>query len=521
MFSFNIPNIDDNEDGWGPSNIPEKFKNVPYYTSYNKGDKLGKSADWQQQQNKYNRYQQKEKEGAVNTIFNFYYQEDDSTFQLVDNARVQPKRFTRRFQNRSYQQTARNQTWTQQSKQQKPRNQKFNKLGSSLQWNRSRYPEQQAKKRESSVEVKADWKLVEEIEHLKLGKFILDTEPQPEELKQCGNLGYYNQSYDLISSRTEKTLERTSKTFFNVTTSDDPIIRQFSMDGPGTVFATDSILAHLMACPRSGNSWDILVTKVGSKLFFDKRDNSSFDLLSVNETSIDPPTDDPKESINSASSLSKEATFVNQSFSQQVLLKGEVFSFQSPNPFQSEIEGAALVGYKYRKWTISEGIVLIARCEIDGVAKTKGRDSFLTIKALNEFDPKSDWRKKIDSQRGAVLATELKNNAHKLAKWTAQSLLTGTDSIKLGYATRVSQKDAFNHVILATQDYKPKEFATQINLNVKNMWGILKNVIEMCMKQPTGKYVLMKDPNKSSMKLYSIPQEGFDGAPSEEKKQIS
>ena len=34
-----------------------------------------------------------------------------------------------------------------------------------------------------------------------------------------------------------------------------------------------------------------------------------------------------------------------------------------------------------------------------------------------------DWRQKLENQRGAVLATELKNNANKLAKWTAGALV--------------------------------------------------------------------------------------------------
>src|SRR5690554_6677899 len=42
--------IDDNDDGWGPSTIPDKFKEIPYYTPFNKGERLGKAADWQQQQ---------------------------------------------------------------------------------------------------------------------------------------------------------------------------------------------------------------------------------------------------------------------------------------------------------------------------------------------------------------------------------------------------------------------------------------------------------------------------------------
>ncbi len=44
----------------------------------------------------------------------------------------------------------------------------------------------------------------------------------------------------------------------------------------GNVFATDAILATMMCCTRSSYSWDIIVQKVGKKLFFDKRDDSEF-----------------------------------------------------------------------------------------------------------------------------------------------------------------------------------------------------------------------------------------------------
>lgn len=43
-----------------------------------------------------------------------------------------------------------------------------------------------------------------------------------------------------------------------------------------------------------------------------------------------------------------------------------------------------------------------------------------------------EWRQKLDTQRGAVLANELKNNACKLAKWTVQALLANSDWIKFG-----------------------------------------------------------------------------------------
>ena len=148
------------------------------------------------------------------------------------------------------------------------------------------------------------------------------------------------------------------------------------------------------------------------------------------------------------------------------------------------------------------------RSELDGVMNYKGQDQLLSIKALNEFDPKHtgepdllrspdvcsrlqvavnllgmllcrqltasqwllehvqrggdslvsvsydagvDWRQKMENQRGAVLATELKNNANKLAKWTAAALVSGADMIKLGYVSRVHMRDNFHHAVLGTQ----------------------------------------------------------------------
>ena len=48
----------------------------------------------------------------------------------------------------------------------------------------------------------------------------------------------------------------------------------------GNVFATDAILATLMTATRSVYSWDIVVQRVGNKLFFDKRDDSEFGKIS-------------------------------------------------------------------------------------------------------------------------------------------------------------------------------------------------------------------------------------------------
>ena len=42
------------------------------------------------------------------------------------------------------------------------------------------------------------------------------------------------------------------------------------------------------------------------------------------------------------------------------------------------------------------------------------------------------------------------------------------------------------------------------------MWGIFKKLCQVLMAQPEGKYVLMKDPNKSEVMLYSVPSSSFE-----------
>ncbi|KAG0580305.1 hypothetical protein KC19_4G164200 [Ceratodon purpureus] len=372
----------------------------------------------------------------------------------------------------------------------------------------------------SSVDIRPEWAVLEQIPLTSLSKLSYEV-GEPEDITTCGTLEYYDKTFDRVTPKTEKPLERfENRNFYKVTTTDDPVIRRLLLENEnvGTVFATDAILATLMCSPRSMYSWDIVVQKVGNKLFFDKRD-ASFDLLTVYETAQEPIPEE-KDSINSVHSLSQEATFINQNFSQQILQKdGKKFAFKEPNPFASENEEVASVAYRYRKWKLDDETTLVARCELHSVAEVKGSEILLTVNALNEFDSRItgvDWRQKIENQRGAVLATELKNNANKLAKWTAQALLSGADQMKLGYVSRVHPKDNYNHTVLTLQGYKPKEFAGQINLNVNNMWGILKTVVDICMKLDEGKYLLVKDPNKPTVRLYSVPADAFENDYAEE-----
>jgi translation initiation factor 3 subunit D len=251
-----------------------------------------------------------------------------------------------------------------------------------------------------------------------------------------------------------------------------------------------------MCAPRSVYPWDIVIVREGNNLFFDKRDGGPFDTVTVNENASDPPQDptppnpnNPSEkiavpevlSINSATSLSLEATYINQNFGFQSVIESPAppaVDFAHANPFYGpdETEPLASCGYRYRVFdlgiTENEDVKICIRTEVDAYSPGQGnpRDGhgLVTIRALNEFDPRAqgaggapDWRSKLDSQRGAVVATEMKNNSCKLAKWTVQSVLAGADLMKIGYvfSSRLSSSHSSRPRLLHNDTY------TQVHLS--------------------------------------------------------
>ena len=78
-------------------------------------------------------------------------------------------------------------------------------------------------------------------------------------------------------------------------------------------------------------------------------------------------------------------------------------------------------------------------------------------------------------------------------RWTVQALLAGSDILKFGYITRFNMKDSSRHVVLGTQQFKPSEFAAQINLSLDNCWGIVRCIIDQVMTQKDGKDIFFKN----------------------------
>ncbi|KAK4039300.1 eukaryotic translation initiation factor 3 subunit 7-domain-containing protein [Parachaetomium inaequale] len=525
---------------------------VPY-APFSKSDKLGRMADWtdakdgrdgrgRQQYNRNYRDQQVYGAGSA-SLFTAPVAEDEASFSVVSNVRDTGK--TRFGRGAVFTRGGRGQRGRGQDTRGGGRGQ-FQRTGRGGQQYGGGYDsrggargggargrrfgwkdyDKPQRNRDASINIRPDWKLVEEIDYNRLSKLNLETD-EGEDVGDYGFLYYYDRSYDKPAVKAaERKLTVMDRAAYNVTTSSDPIIQELAEKDEATIFATDSILSMLMCAPRSVYPWDIVIVRQGNKVFLDKRDNAALDMVTVNENAADAPleaSEGSKDVINQPGALAEEATYINHNFANQVVLESQSqkVDMTHENPFYSasdETEPPASKAYKYRRFDLSTSdenpTYLVVRTELDAVQKNaiNGEDQFVTVHALNEFDSKAqgsggalDWRSKLVSQRGAVVATEMKNNSCKLARWTVQSILAKADVMKLGFVSRVSPKVNDKHVVLGVIGWKPKDFANQMNLQLSNGWGIVRTIADMCLQRDEGKYVLVKDPNKSILRLYEVP----------------
>ncbi|CAA22586.1 translation initiation factor eIF3d [Schizosaccharomyces pombe] len=552
---FKLPELAPVKSAWGPPETEQIGGDIPY-APFSKGDRLGKIADWSVDQPKDGR-EQRGRQGAfagrfrdqyqtygygASSIFGYQHSEDESSFSVIDRGSVNRTRTSARNGGTLLKVRGRGQ-----NVQRGGRGGRYGSSGgrgagdtvvsrsSGAGGARGRrfgwkdYDKHQ-RLRNASVTVGDDWQLLDEVEFSHLSKLNLAA-AAPVTVDSYGYIYPYDKSFDKIHVKSEKPLQALDRVHYNPTTTEDPVIQKLALNSDANIFITDSILSLLMCSTRSVYPWDIVITHQSGKLFFDKREGGPFDYLTVNENAYDSPMDaDNREGVNSPGALSVEATYINQNFCVQALreTEEEKYKLPHPNPFynsKEESEPLAAHGYIYRDVDLSletdeKPVKLMVRTEVDGYVKNPANDvQYISIKALNEYDPKFtnvtgsvDWRSKLESQRGAVFATEMKNNSCKLARWTVEALLAGVDSMKVGFVSRSNARDAQHHGILGVVAYKPADLASQMNLSLSNGWGIVRTIADVCLKMPDGKYVLVKDPNRPILRLYSVPPNTFEEA---------
>jgi len=81
--------------------------------------------------------------------------------------------------------------------------------------------------------------------------------------------------------------------------------------------------------------------------------------------------------------------------------------------------------------------------------------------------------------------------------------------MKIGYVSRQSPSDPWSHSILGVQTHLTDGFAEQIGLTRNNMFGVLRNIVDLVMSWDDGKYLLLKDPTKSVLRIHEVPWDAF------------
>jgi len=343
--------------------------------------------------------------------------------------------------------------------------------------------------------------------------------PVSETLVQAGALERFNPSFNRLTARQEKPLERhwaVDRKFYKVTTSEDPVLSELQASNAGGVYATDAIVATLMTALKSQLSWDLIVRKRGGALVLDKRDDSGIDFVTVNENSHDPPSEESDIAANTADALVKEATLLNLNLSQQVTDKddGTGYSMPRAHPFAEAEEKVASGAYLYRRFQLGDGNAeaLVVRCEVDAYKPREPKPQLLLVRALNEYDVKvtGGWRQKLEAQRAGTFATEVRNNQCKLLKWAMQAHLAEADALELAYISRTSMRDPYAHVILGVEERPRTDFLRDMSADVQQLWGVLRSVLDPLRALDDGTYLLVRDPNKKQLSVYKVPAADFD-----------
>jgi translation initiation factor 3 subunit D len=525
----NLPSV---QDPWGPSEYtPEslKFNGVPY-APFIKTDKLGKIADWQaikeedqlplKNANLKNKRDLYHAYGASAAKL-FGAETEEKGFFMVENATPSSSNKQAVLKGGRKNQTNNNKltenlakkkvTTTTTNVKKTPIAQKPSRWGnqtSNNKWGANKWNNEEIKLKEASIVIDENWKSVAEIEFNRLTKLNLDISA-PETLSLNGKIFQHHKKYE---ANTIVPLEPTFKTTYNQTSSSDPNLESYAQAGAAKVFITDAILSQLMCAPKSSASWDIIVTKKNGNIFFDKRENT-FDIL-INENS---QLKDIKESdVNHPSKLQLELTEVSDAFIFGSLAKN---SSDLGNKSPITVSSAIPKGYKYVKYELPNGssaddnkgtIPVIVRASLDAYTFTSS--SYVSIHSLLQVGS-NDWRTKFQGgSQGNIFADEIKKNNNLISQWTTQSVLGGVKSMKIGFISRENAKINKTHFVAGTMTLGVDMLCQQLNVSIKNGWGIVKSFIDIIEHEGGDedyRFVIFKTPNSQKIIIYKVPFDSF------------
>jgi translation initiation factor 3 subunit D len=352
--------------------------------------------------------------------------------------------------------------------------------------------------KEPSIIAGSDWTLLDEIEFGRLSKLQYAPVTDPEIKLEIEKIRPYDKTLDRLSVKNERQLGNLdiNPTPINCAKDDLDLLR-LAKEAGALIATTDVVITALMACSRSILPWDIVISRVDGIIVLDKRPSSThLDFPAINENADEPPMHD-KEHINGSGNLAVEAARIN----------AKIPAFVADSTIPSDNTSNTL--YRFVLWDLGDDLKMLVKCQVNYYDSTK--DSYGVIRSLLEYEPGrvGDWRSRLDTQRAAIVASEAKNNAALLSRWLLGTILADVNLFKIAFISRVTPKDRTKHALLGLFEAEPYGAAYQLGVDVANGFGILKALCKQISDLlPSGGkelLVLMKDPNKPLIRLFSCP----------------
>eukprot|EP01015_Nassula_variabilis_P035567 TRINITY_DN896_c0_g1_i2.p2 TRINITY_DN896_c0_g1~~TRINITY_DN896_c0_g1_i2.p2 ORF type:complete len:174 (+),score=46.13 TRINITY_DN896_c0_g1_i2:67-588(+) len=159
---------------------------------------------------------------------------------------------------------------------------------------------------------------------------------------------------------------------------------------------------------------------------------------------------------------------------------------------------------RYRRWTL-DGLDFVVRTQVDSYVQTDmGQQKFLKVCALNESDLSSEWRKKYEFNKGALLSAEFRNNMNKVSRWLCEAYLAGVSDLKVGLISRSDAKDSKKHSLIGVESLSRKNIEQTIGFKMNEGWAYLKYLIEYLRGQEDGEYALVKPSYRQTIRIYKV-----------------
>ena len=211
QLQLKVPEVVDNPDGWGPpddnATLLSQLQNVPY-APFNKSTHLGRASDWTR--NPPSRFAQNRGDG----VFDYFFDEqDEESFRLVDGKPPPRPKFGPRWRfpqkpqlpQRKDEEEARR----KEAEKERQRRDKFYNQNRNLQ-------RRETATFKSSVDIQPDWTVLEQIPFSTFAKLNFHV-GESEDLALCGALEYYDKTYDRVTPKSERRIEKfKNRHFFKV-----------------------------------------------------------------------------------------------------------------------------------------------------------------------------------------------------------------------------------------------------------------------------------------------------------------